>query len=1089
MFKIINKIKSFHFVLLLLLFLLPAHVLANNVTYTVCPVGCDYTLLSDALNSPGLSNDIIQPTANYIFDATQENFSNFIPATVSLSCLTGADTIGDQSITTYFLQLNSDTKVENCSFEKVNLNTLSLTNNVEVNNNTFSNLYVSGIVLNQSDNSNVEGNVGVSQISINNSDNVNIQNNQVDIIPGSGPGLILSAQNIVIPADYGVSANIPDNVLIEANVFNNYQTNTTGDWLQLYAGANIEFSKNTVQSQVVVDDQFITMMTVSNSQVDAHNNLLIGPERQPGSTNGIWAFNNRATDYNIDANYHNNTVYIEAPASNTGGDSCIGYFDDGSHIALPVTISATYNLCYREGLSPNGTAIQLSYTLPSTALTFNENSNGQFGFSNMLGDSTGTYTVASSTDITGNPLFRRENVSTTDDYELNPVSRYLDVNGLSTDIGAFGGLRSSTTNINIACTVDYSTCHSTNTNILPDSLRSGDTVLIAAGTYLPFTINDVDNITVTGAGLATIIDGTASGSAINAMTLTNSTIQNLTVRNAQNAITSYTLTSASFSTLTTDYTNPPFPFILGTGCSLLAFIVGPTDVTSIPGIGAEDFSLALLRIPDPPNPDNLFTIYFPSSLAVNQAQFEAMCPIPPGAVEHFVPSIFQIQPDNTYTYNDLAASAEGIFPTAAAPNPQLVFDNTNNSAGLVLNNSVNNQISNIISTNNGKGISFLGTSFNNTVSLSNLTGNLSSDVYSDTTGTNVLQETSFSLPNTSIVNTGLVNVFGRFQVRVLANVAGTPPITNASVMVGNALGTNIGPFVTDLNGETPLSISVQLLQLSSSSPNLPTAGGFNPFTFTVSNASGYDVSTPTVTNLVSPLNTVTITLNQAVTPATPTTSGGSGAGGNFGKPACSGAECQGGQNPTTPTEYFTDVDAHWAENYINKLAEKGIAKGYSDRTYLPDQNVTRAEFTALVVRAFYSDYLSKLEKPYNKSFPDLASDAWYTDVLAFAKQQKIIDGYGDGLFRPDQTINRAEALKIILRAGKFDLSGNIVSTPFPDVDNTAWYIKFVNFAYQNKFISGYIGGKNNGKFGPGNNITRAETAKIIDIALEFQSKN
>jgi hypothetical protein len=90
------------------------------------------------------------------------------------------------------------------------------------------------------------------------------------------------------------------------------------------------------------------------------------------------------------------------------------------------------------------------------------------------------------------------------------------------------------------------------------------------------------------------------------------------------------------------------------------------------------------------------------------------------------------------------------------------------------------------------------------------------------------------------------------------------------------------------------------------------------------------------------------------------------------------------------------------------------------------------------------------------------------------------------VFRPDSKINRAEALKILLAAAGFDdideyFDTNYVNRTgwyyagFKDVGLKDWFAKYVAYAKDKGVVSGYI----NGMFGPGNNITRAEVAKII----------
>ena len=115
------------------------------------------------------------------------------------------------------------------------------------------------------------------------------------------------------------------------------------------------------------------------------------------------------------------------------------------------------------------------------------------------------------------------------------------------------------------------------------------------------------------------------------------------------------------------------------------------------------------------------------------------------------------------------------------------------------------------------------------------------------------------------------------------------------------------------------------------------------------------------------------------------------------------------------------------------------------------------------------------------SFTDVELTAWYAPYILAAKTNNIIDGYEDGGFSPNGLINRAEALKILLVAAGFDVAEKIEAV-FPDVPVSAWFAKYVTYAYNNGIVGGYA----NGKFGPGNNITRAEVAKIVTKILDMK---
>lgn len=117
----------------------------------------------------------------------------------------------------------------------------------------------------------------------------------------------------------------------------------------------------------------------------------------------------------------------------------------------------------------------------------------------------------------------------------------------------------------------------------------------------------------------------------------------------------------------------------------------------------------------------------------------------------------------------------------------------------------------------------------------------------------------------------------------------------------------------------------------------------------------------------------------------------------------------------------------------------------------------------------------------NSIFSDVGKDNKYYFAINFLKEKNIIKGYDDGTFRPDQTINRAEALKIIFLSR--DLlglpGGNETKISFPDVKNNDWFAGFVKKAVDLKIVEGY----QDGTFKPANQITAGESLKIMMTGL------
>lgn len=116
-----------------------------------------------------------------------------------------------------------------------------------------------------------------------------------------------------------------------------------------------------------------------------------------------------------------------------------------------------------------------------------------------------------------------------------------------------------------------------------------------------------------------------------------------------------------------------------------------------------------------------------------------------------------------------------------------------------------------------------------------------------------------------------------------------------------------------------------------------------------------------------------------------------------------------------PAFAFPDVsDDYWAAAEIKLLSEQGVIVGYPDGTFKPDDNVTRAEFAAMAIRAL-NQHHTKVAQPVN--FSDITPDHWayediqkalYFDLISYEKE-------GD-LFRPDDSVSRAESMAVAVNA-------------------------------------------------------------------------
>ncbi|MBD3360245.1 hypothetical protein GF366_00415 [Candidatus Peregrinibacteria bacterium] len=176
---------------------------------------------------------------------------------------------------------------------------------------------------------------------------------------------------------------------------------------------------------------------------------------------------------------------------------------------------------------------------------------------------------------------------------------------------------------------------------------------------------------------------------------------------------------------------------------------------------------------------------------------------------------------------------------------------------------------------------------------------------------------------------------------------------------------------------------------------------------------------------------------------------------------------------------FEDIEGHWAEEFIDDLRLKGIVSGKETGIFSPDALITRAELTKIALEAFGFEIPESVgEKP----FSDVELTDWYAPYIQKAKETGAVDGYEDGTFKPNQVINRVEALKILLEAANADIGSSEEAT-FPDTAADAWYSEYINYGIATGVISGYSIGEYEGMFRPAFTITRAEVAKIVSMLL------
>ena len=173
------------------------------------------------------------------------------------------------------------------------------------------------------------------------------------------------------------------------------------------------------------------------------------------------------------------------------------------------------------------------------------------------------------------------------------------------------------------------------------------------------------------------------------------------------------------------------------------------------------------------------------------------------------------------------------------------------------------------------------------------------------------------------------------------------------------------------------------------------------------------------------------------------------------------------------TSPFSDVStsAYYYEA-VKWAQEKGITGGIGNGLFGPNQPCTRAQIVTFLWRAAGSP-----EPKSMSSFSDVSADSYYAKAVAWAVENGITTGTGDGKFSPDATCTRAQSVTFLFRA-----IGKLVDSKaeFSDVLTDSYYANAVAWAMEN----GVTNGIGDGLFGPNNSCTRAQIVTFLFRAYQ-----
>ncbi len=180
--------------------------------------------------------------------------------------------------------------------------------------------------------------------------------------------------------------------------------------------------------------------------------------------------------------------------------------------------------------------------------------------------------------------------------------------------------------------------------------------------------------------------------------------------------------------------------------------------------------------------------------------------------------------------------------------------------------------------------------------------------------------------------------------------------------------------------------------------------------------------------------------------------------------------------PTTTTSAFKDIQGSWAQAYIDALASKKIIAGFEDGTFKPNQPVTRAEFAAIINKAFAPAAQRQAVK-----FGDVNSKHWAYAPITAAYRGGFVAGYPGNKFAPEQHISKVQTLVALASGLNLRSDNTSVLSFYSDASTIPNYAKpAVSGATQNQLVVNY---PTVSKFNPNQEATRAEVAAFVYQAL------
>ncbi|MBQ3757415.1 MAG: S-layer homology domain-containing protein [Oscillospiraceae bacterium] len=168
------------------------------------------------------------------------------------------------------------------------------------------------------------------------------------------------------------------------------------------------------------------------------------------------------------------------------------------------------------------------------------------------------------------------------------------------------------------------------------------------------------------------------------------------------------------------------------------------------------------------------------------------------------------------------------------------------------------------------------------------------------------------------------------------------------------------------------------------------------------------------------------------------------------------AACCAASVGATSLHPFSDVvPGSWYEQGVLYAYEKGIMVGTSNTEFSPNADTTRAMIVTILYRLEGSPDVESTD-----AFTDVPADEWYADAVAWAAQEGIVNGYGNGKFGPQDSITRQQLATILCRYTAYkgaSVSASGWASSYPDVGSvSAWAVAAMQWAVREGYITGSL---------------------------------